>query len=163
MNTSERSALTPAEHPHQAVHSLHYNKIWNGGREWKQSTLLETGLLQGVTCWHWQRSTPCPGLTKCPPEAAVPCFICNPCWIFSWFSASSTAFAPLNSTNKRYSTPLNQLLWEEPVYSWKVTIPLKNILLNILKLLYTYIVSLISTLPEVSTVIKKTVFRLYHK
>lgn len=37
---------------------------------------------------------------------------------------------------------------------WKVTAPLKNILLNIPKYLYTSIVSLVGASPEISTVTK---------
>lgn len=37
---------------------------------------------------------------------------------------------------------------------WKVTAPLKNILLTIPKYLYTSIVSLVGTSPEISTVTK---------
>lgn len=153
MNTSDRSALTPAQHPHQAVGSLHYNKIRNGGWGWKQSTPLETDLLQGVTCWHWQCST---AMLRADQTPSWSCSSVPSVTLPDGFSAD---FQPLLQCLFPWTpqTKGTRPLWTSCFGKNRFT-PGKlqyYFIRNIPKHLYPYVVSFTDTWPEVSTVRKK--------
>lgn len=145
INTFKGAARTPTAQPRWADQWFQHNEIhkrWTGMKtEHGSSIRLPAGgnpLLWENQVYSWQMHTPDFPTSSCPLDVVL-CLL------------MVRTHPTRHHDTWTWGCP-ESIIKDDT--SWKVTAPLKNILLNIPKYLYTSIVSLVGASPEISTVTK---------